>query len=97
MVIDAYYCIGEVIIPDNVVAIAEGAFSECKKVTSIVIPEGVTILKDTFRNCKSIRTVKLPSHLRIIEDFYECDALESIVIPEGVEELSSESFINVKI
>ena len=71
--------------------------------TSIVIPESVTIFEDsndptnrvgTFENCKELTSVTLPSNMTEIPSymFYLCSALESIHIPESVTTISECAF-----
>ena len=50
------------------------------KVTSVVIPEGVTSLSHTFKGCDKLRSVTLPSTLTRIDEetFLGCSKLESV-------------------
>ena len=59
----------EIVIPDTVNTIEEGAFSWCQSLSSIVIPEGVTsIEEEAFSNCENLKSVKLPDSLILIGD-----------------------------
>ncbi|MDE6776606.1 MAG: leucine-rich repeat domain-containing protein, partial [Oscillospiraceae bacterium] len=44
ILIDGTTCEQEVIIPDSVISIADGAFCNCHNLKSIVIPDGITII-----------------------------------------------------
>jgi hypothetical protein len=73
-----------------------GAFSY-KSITSIVIPEGVTIIREeSFEHNNKLTQVTLPSTLQIIERraFYFNTMLKSIIIPEGVTEIGAGAFDN---
>ena len=62
-------------------------FSGCTRLTTIVIPEGVTAIPAyAFNGCGSLRYVDLPSTLREIRDhaFYNCVKLKSIDLLDGL-------------
>jgi hypothetical protein len=53
----------ELVIPDGVKIIGEGAFSESATLTSVTIPDSIeTIGPETFANCTALTTVKIPTH-----------------------------------
>lgn len=70
--IKADKAVGAVKIPSSlggykVTAIAEGAFMDCKNMTSVTVPEGVTdIEQSAFLDCSKLTSVKLPDSLRYI-------------------------------
>lgn len=77
-------------IPPTVTAIDFGAFGQCEKLESIVIPEGVRVIEPcAFRNCVNLREVSLPNSLESIgySVFYGCMSLESVTIPPNVSEI----------
>ena len=97
----AFYCSGirEVIIPNTVTIIYDGAFSDCPNLERIVIPASVTYLGGyTFYNCSSLETVEFEegSQLKEIgfDVFSETPSLKSIVIPEGVTTIWAGAFFN---
>ncbi|MBO4880917.1 MAG: leucine-rich repeat protein [Firmicutes bacterium] len=69
---------GEYIIPGGVTKIAPNAFFD-SKVTSIVIPEGVTVL-DGISWCYSLKSITIPRSVTKIEEFgiYNCEYLDDI-------------------
>jgi len=81
-----------------------GAFQNNKSITSVVIPEGVTIIRrESFgheltrpsdKGGITLINVVLPSTLKIIEEgaFEYNTSLKSIVIPEGVTEIGNGAF-----
>ena len=74
--------------------IPSNAFREMSKLTSAVIPEGVTDLGTYAFYSSGLTSVSLPSTLKKIPDyaFYNCDGLTSIVIPEGVTSIGYRAF-----
>lgn len=85
---------GKYEIPADVNKIAEGAFGNCQKLTSVTIPEGVTeIPENAFTCCTSLAEVKLPSTLKTIGKWgFEATALTSIDIPESVTTIDAHAF-----
>lgn len=78
-----------------VVSIGGRAFENCDKLTSVTIPDGVTIIKGgAFSNCTSLTSVKIPDSVISIGSgaFSDCTSLESITIPDSVTNLGSHLF-----
>lgn len=74
-------------IPASVTSIGSLAFCTCPKLTTMEIPEGITVISDNlFAGCRGLKSVKLPSTITSIQvaAFENCSALTDIVIPEGV-------------
>ena len=90
------------VIPDDGSVVIIGAYAfadmsaDCSQdLTSIVIPEGVTIIGEgAFAGCAFLETVTLPSTLvEIGEDaFAACESLTSIDIPNGVVTIGAWAF-----
>lgn len=77
-----------------VTKIGATAFYGCK-LTSIVIPEGITcIASGAFWHSKSLSDVTLPSTLETIESFAfnDCAALEQITFPKSVTYIGNSAF-----
>jgi len=75
----------EVVIPNGVTAIGDGAF-ENSGVLSVTLPNGITAIgKRAFANCKSLEIINFPESLIKIDDeaFLGCENLE-IEIPNTV-------------
>ena len=85
-----------ILLPPNLTIIEEGTFRNCAKLTSIVIPEGVTAIESqggwgedgpgAFAGCIALTSVTLPSTIVRIGDgaFYGCTSLTTIIVPETV-------------
>ena len=85
---------GEYGIPADVSKIAEAAFANCQKLTSVTIPEGVTeIPENAFSYCTALAEAKLPSTLKTIGKWgFEATAMTSIDIPESVTAIDAHAF-----
>lgn len=79
----------------DVTSIQYGAFYNCKNITNVTIPRGITnIGDDAFRLCTSLVNVTLPETLETIGEgaFYGCTALATITIPQGVTNIYAYAF-----
>jgi hypothetical protein len=83
--------------------IGNEAFNGNKNITSVIIPEGVTVIRGNqnayvgaFKQCEKLVQVTLPSTLKSIGAvaFGFCPALRDIVIPEGVTQIEHSAFRN---
>jgi len=86
---------GHAVIPDGPEEIEDKAFSNCKGLVSIEIPESIRAIgMSAFKNCSGLTSVKLPSNLKKIYlgAFMGCTGLTSIIIPDGVKEIQECAF-----
>ena len=75
--------------------IGERAFNGCSKLTSIILPVGVTSIDDlAFGACKSLNEITIPSTLTSIgkSAFSGCSGLTEIVIPDNVRDIGEYVF-----
>ena len=85
ILIDAYQCSGDVVIPDGVKTIGIDAFWSTT-VTSVTIPDSVTEIKNhAFRECHFLRSLDIPDSVTYIgPEAFAGSAITSIVIPGSV-------------
>lgn len=87
----------EVVIPNSVLEIGEGAFAD-SSVTSVIIPHSVKkIGKWAFGICPNLTQIVIPNSITTIGDeaFVDCDNLVSIFIPDSVTEIGKDAFLLV--
>ena len=85
----------DVIIPEGITAIGDGAFRLCRSLRSVTIPDSVTSIGDkAFSECGMLTSIVIPEGVTAIGDeaFYFCSSLTSIVIPEGVANIGMSAF-----
>ena len=93
---------GKVVVDDSyygmkVTVIDEGAFKDCSTITSVVLPDTVTeIREEAFAGCFSLRSVSFGSGLRVIGDsaFKQCSVLSSAALPDSLTTIGAEAFKN---
>ena len=74
----------------EVTAIGDNAFSNCGKVTSVKIANGVKRIGGAaFEDCGNLLSIDIPNSVTVIEAaaFTGCKSLAALLIPEGVTEL----------
>ncbi|MEC8882458.1 MAG: leucine-rich repeat domain-containing protein [Pseudomonadota bacterium] len=77
----------EVVIPEGVKSIGEGAFYDCTSLESVKIPNSVeSIGGRAFLGCASLESIVIPVGVDSVGHsvFSNCTSLESVVIPESV-------------
>lgn len=91
--------LGEIILPDNLVAIGGHAFTGLRGTTdfpfqTINIPEGVTRMGEyVFEECSNLESVTFPSTLKILgtQTFRYCSNLRNVELG-GIEEIGEDAF-----
>ncbi len=84
---------GEVVVPQGTTEIQ--SFAECDKITSIVLPEGVTSIGgEAFNNCTSLEKINLPDSVTYIAytAFYNCSSLKTVRLPSQITEIAWSTF-----
>lgn len=87
------------VLPQNAVGIAAGAFDQQTAMQSIVFNKNLKYIGNcAFYRCINLTDVTLPSKLVSIgtEAFAFCEALEKIEIPGGVNSIGARAFSNCK-
>lgn len=83
----------------KVTAIADKAFSGCKKLTKVTIGKNVrTIGSSAFSGCSKLKTVSIGSNVTAIGDkaFYKCTTLNKVTIPAKVIKIGKQAFYGCK-
>ena len=74
--------------------ISDEAFKNCSSLTSVTIPNGVSIGKNAFYGCSKLSTITIPKGLTSIGNsaFSGCSGLTSITIPNSVTSIGEWAF-----
>ena len=73
------------------------AFSDCKKMVSIELPDSLKqIGGSAFYNCTSLTSINIPTKVEAIESstFYNCKSLETINLNKGLKSIGHHAFYN---
>ena len=99
---------GDVVIPESityqdvaykVVQIGWRAFEDCKGLTSVTIPNSVSVIfDDAFKNCSGLKSIEIPNSVTKIGNtaFSGCTGLTSVTIPASVKTLGGSVFERCK-
>ncbi len=82
-------------LPNSVTSIGDGAFFDCRGLTSITIPNSVTSIGDgAFCDCSGLTSITIPNSVTSIGDvaFRACSGLISITIPNSVTSIGGSAF-----
>ncbi len=84
----------EVVLPDTITYIGNGAFRSCPYLSKINFPEGLTeIGAATFAGCSALTSAAFPDSLITIgANAFNATGLSSVLIPENVASISANAF-----
>lgn len=71
------------------------AFTGCKQMENVVLPETLTLLGyDSFHDCSSITEITIPAQITTIpsDTFYACSSLKEVVLKGSVKSIASMAF-----
>ena len=88
----------DIVIPDSVTAIGEGAFQYNNYIKSVSFPDTVTSIGDNaFNYCENLTTVKFGSGLTSIGEraFMAC-SIDSLTLPESLRSVGYSAFLRCK-
>ena len=92
---EIYSIITNFIIGDCVTTIGDSAFSSCRSLTSIDIPNNITSIGDSaFASCTGFTSIIIPDSVTSIGNsvFADCSGLTSVTIPDSVTEIGEHMF-----
>lgn len=87
--------VSDLVIPDDVEFISDGAFSGCRILTSVTIPSNVnSIGASAFAHCDGLSTIIIPNSVNSIGAyaFEDCGNLTSVTIGNAVKTIYSQAF-----
>jgi len=85
----------DLIIPNGVTSISDGAFRGCTDLISVKISDSVTSIGESaFEGCGSLSSVDFPNNLISIESdaFAYCSGLSSVELPNNLISIGSDAF-----
>lgn len=88
---------GAYTIPDETKHIVGYAFRDCKDMTSVEIPNSVTIIGNgAFAGCSSLSNIIIPDGVEVINNgtFRDCNSLTYMSIPGSVTKIGYRAFAN---
>ena len=89
---------GEYTVLEGTRVISDDAFRDCKRLTSIIIPDGVAEIGSSFRFCSNLTSIRLPNGISSIKSgsFSACNKLDSVNIPSSVTYIGDFAFSGCK-
>ena len=85
----------DIVIPDGVSSIGDGALSFCSSITSVVIPNSVTSIGgNAFCSCVALESLVIPNSVTTIGEaaFIGCKKIKEIEIPNSVTKIGVFAF-----
>ena len=76
-----------VVVPAGVVKIGRGAFADCRKLTSVVLPDTVEEIREVaFRGSANLHTANIPAGIKVIglNAFFRSGELANLSIPDSI-------------
>lgn len=90
--------IENVIFPNNLIEIGEYSFVDCRKLTTIEIPDTVIKISDSaFKSCQ-LNEIKIPPLLEILTSCFSSTSITKIIFNEKLKEIGSNalSYVNIE-
>ena len=88
----------DVVIPEGVTKIGDGAFSQCTNLVSVIFPKTLKEIGcNAFYNCRELTSVEIPDGVTLIGEytFYYCGSLTSVYYKGTAEEWGEIEFGNL--
>ncbi len=89
----------ELVVPETVTKIADGAFRNCFTLQTIALPDTVTELPDSlFENCRNLQAVRFSDNLCAVGSraFSGCIRLADVSLPETVSAVGTYAFASCR-
>ena len=89
------YNIEEYEVAEGVTEIKEEAFSDCKTLKTVILPDSVTSIDAcAFMGCTNLESVTMPKECSYlgIGAFYRCSKLKEVTIPNGITQINDSTF-----
>jgi hypothetical protein len=91
-------CVGSLTIDKSVKVIGTEAFYRSSSITSVVIPEGVTLIDEKAFFSSSLKEITIPNSVTTINSAaFGFTGLTSLTLPNALTRITSQSFRNIKI
>lgn len=87
-------------IPETVEEIADHAFLNCDKLTSVTLPQSVArIGVKTFQGCSSLTNISIPDGVKevLMAAFNNCTNLKKVTLPDSLTSITAYAFANTAI
>lgn len=90
----------EVILPEGLQKIGNGAFQNCKQLKKINMPDSLTTLGTStyavFSGCESLQEIHIPDGVKVIgtDTFRNCKSLKTIYLPETLDRVGNNAFFD---
>ncbi len=84
----------DLVLPEGITEIPNGAFSGSNKLRSIVIPDSVTYIGKAFNECKNLRKVTMGKNVTHVGEyvFGACSNLTEVTLSESLQEINWSMF-----
>jgi len=95
MTFNANWRLIEIVLPQSVTSIENGAFASCAELKSVKIGSGVTKIGDlAFVNCTSLTSIEIPDNVTSVgaQSFQACESLKEATLGKGLASISSYMF-----